>query len=139
MKPVLLDTGAIVALLDRSERHHDQCVAIIEALEQVLVTCEAAIAEICYLLRRIPGAREAVLENVERGVFQIPFQLTQSAAPVRSILRKYRDLPADFADACLIHLAGQLNTGDILTLDRDFELYRWRRNRPFHLLVKLEE
>jgi uncharacterized protein len=139
VKPALLDTGVIVALLDRSERRHKQCVAIVEALEQALVTCEAVIAESCYLLRRFPRAGETVLENVERGVFHVPFQLAQSAASVRILLRKYHDLRADFADACLIHLADQLNTGDILTLDRDFESYRWRRNRPFHLLVNLEE
>jgi len=138
VKPVLLDTGVIVALLDRSERYHQQCVAIVEALQRALVTCEAVIAESCYLLRRLPGAGETVLENVERGVLQIPFQLSQSAAAARSLLRKYRDVPVDFADACLIHLADQLNTGDILTLDRDFESYRWRRNRPFHLLVNLQ-
>ena len=89
-------------------------------------------------LRGLPGAAKAVLQNVERGVFQIPFQLSRSAAPVRSIMRKYRDLPADFADACLIHFADELSTGDILTLDGDFEFYRWRRNRPFRLLVKLD-
>jgi uncharacterized protein len=59
-------------------------------------------------------------------------------APVQNILRKYRDLPADFADACLIQLACDLNTGDILTLDLDFETYRWRRNHAFHLLVALD-
>jgi len=139
VKPVLLDTGVIVALLDRSERHHAQCVTVVEDLERALVTCEAVIAESCYLLRRLPGASETVLENVERGVFHLPFQLSQSAAQVGSLLRKYRDVPADFADACLIRLAEQLNTGDILTLDRDFELYRWRRTRRFRLLINLEE
>lgn len=139
MKPVLLDTGVIVALLDRSERHHERCVSTLQALERVLVTCEAVIAESCYLLRGLAGAGETVLENVERGNFNIPFQFSQSAGPVRSIFRKYRGLPADFADACLIYLADQLNTGDILTLDRDFQYYRWRRNRPFHLLVDLQE
>jgi uncharacterized protein len=138
VKPVLVDTGAIVALLDRSERHHARCVGIMEGFERPLVTCEAVIAESSYLLRTLPGASETVLQNVERGVFQIPFQLSRAAAPVRSIMRKYRDLPADFADACLIHLAEELNTGDILTLDGDFRLYRWRRNRPFHLLVPLD-
>lgn len=139
MSPILLDAGVIVALFDRSERHHRECVSAVEALDNVLVTCEAVISESCYLLRGLSGAGETVLENVERGVFQIPFQLSQSAAPVRSILRKYRDVPADFADACLIHLAEQLNTGDILTLDRDFRTYRWRRNRPFNLHVSLDE
>jgi predicted nucleic acid-binding protein len=138
MKPVLLDTGVIVALLDRSERHHARCVKVMEGLDRPLVTCEAVIAESCYLLRGLPGAADTVLENVERGVFQIPFQLSRATAPVRSTLRKYRDLAPDFADACLIQLANELDTGDILTLDRDFELYRWRRNRPFHLLVPLD-
>lgn len=78
-----------------------------------------------------------MLENVERGIFQIPFQLSRSASLVRSVMRKYRDLPADFADACLVQLADELNTGDILTLDRDFESYRWRKTRAFRLLVAL--
>ena len=138
MKPVLVDTGVIVALLDRSEKRHARCVTVLEGLERPLVTCEAVIAESCYLLRGLPGASETVLQNVERGVFQIPFQLSRSAAPVRTIMRKYRDLPADFADACLIHLAEELNTEDILTLDGDFQLYRWRRNCPFHLLITLD-
>ena len=138
MKAVLLDTGAIVALLDRSERHHARCVTAMEDLERPLVTCEAVIAESCYLVRGLPAAAEAILENVERGVFQISFQLSRAAASVRSILRKYRDLTPDFADACLIQFADELDTGDILTLDRDFQSYRWRRKRPFHLLVPLD-
>ena len=138
MKAVLLDTGVIVALLDRSERHHVCCASAIEGLERPLVSCEAVIAESCYLLRRLPGAAETILQNIERRAFQIPFQLSRSTTPVRSILRKYRNLPADFADACLIHLADDLNTGDILTLDSDFRSYRWRRNRPFNLLVPLD-
>jgi predicted nucleic acid-binding protein len=137
MTPVLLDTGVIVALLDRSEKRHAECVAVIEELKQPLVTCEAVIAESCYLVRNMAGAPEAILENIDRGIFQIPFQLSQSASAVRAILRKYRDIPADFADACLIHLADILDSGKILTLDSDFHSYRWRRTRLFDLLIDL--
>jgi len=138
MKPVLLDTGVVVALLDRSERHHTQCAGVVTKLGRPLVTCEAVIAESCHLLRQLSGAAEVVLENVARGVFLIPFQLSRAATPVRSIMRKYSDQPADFADACLIHLADELSTGEILTLDRDFAHYRWRRTRRFNLLIELE-
>jgi len=137
VKRVLLDTGVIVALLDRSERYHARCAQALESLEQPLATCEAVIAESCYLLRTIPGAAETVLANVEQGIFQIPMQLNQAAAPIRAILRKYRDVPADLADACLIHMADELETGEILTLDSDFARYRWRRNRVFQLLIPL--
>jgi len=137
LKPVLIDTGVIVALLDRSEGRHTDCVSAMEKLDRPLVTCEAVIAESCYLLRKLPGAPETVIENVEHGVFQIPFQLSRAATSVRGILRKFRDLPADFADACLIQLADEVNTGDILTLDSDFRSYRWRRNHAFRLLLPL--
>jgi predicted nucleic acid-binding protein len=136
VKPVLLDTGVIVALLDRRERYHAQCVDIVESLERPLVSCEAVIVESCYLLRALPGASQTVIQNIKQGVIQIPFQLSQSAAAVETLLRKYRDLPTSLADVSLIVLADQLNTGDILTLDRDFLTYRWRRNRPFQLLVE---
>ena len=69
IRPVLLDTGCIVALLDRSERSHEACVEALSELNSPLVTCEAVIAESCYLLRRMKGAPEAVIENVERGLF----------------------------------------------------------------------
>jgi hypothetical protein len=74
---VLLDTGVIVALLDRSERCHARCVTTMQGLDRPLATCEAVIAESCYLLRELPGAAATVLENVEGGVFQIPFQLSR--------------------------------------------------------------
>jgi len=45
---------------------------------------------------------------------------------------------ADFADACLIQMADELDRGDILTLDSDFAHYRWRRTRPFRMLIPLE-
>ena len=137
MKPVLLDTGVVVALLDRSEGFHQRSVAAVEEIDRPLITCEAVIAESCYLLRGLEGAPEAVLENVARGVFLIPFQLSRSAPAVQGLLQKYRELPIDVADACLIQLANESGSDEILTLDRDFEVYRRGRNKPFRLLIPL--
>ncbi len=138
MSPVLLDTGCIVALLDRSERHHRRCIEAIGAVSDPLVTCEAVIAEACYLLRGIPGAVDAVLANVETRIFDAPFTLGPSCKPIRALLRRYRPDRMDLADACLVHMADLLGSGRILTLDRDFDAYRWRRSRPFERLIPLE-
>ena len=138
MSPVLLDTSCIVALLDRSERCHRRCVEAVTNLEATLVTCEAVIAESCYLMRTTTGAVDAILANVDRGVFQIPFRLTDSMKRARSLLRRYSKVPMDFADACLVCIANELKTGRILTLDRDFEVYRWHRNRSFEMLIALD-
>ena len=136
MRAILLDTGVIVALLDRTERDHASCVEAVAGADAPLVTCEAVIAESCYLLRGQRGAADAILENVRTGAFRIPSQLTQTAAALQRLFRKYRDREMDLADACLVHLAGELQTGEILTLDRDFEIYRWGTNKPFRLLPK---
>ena len=135
MTPVLLDTGVIVALLDRSERNHARCVEAIEAITAPLITCEAVIAESCYLLRNLHGATDTVLDNVEAGVFEIPFRLIGASCGIRLLMKQYARVPMDFADACLVHLADEVGTGKLLTLDSDFRVYRWRKRRAFELLI----
>jgi uncharacterized protein len=135
LKPVLLDTGVIVALLDRSENFHQACADAVQEMQAPLITCEAVIAESCYLLRSLAGAPEAVIQNVAAGIFQVAFQLSREAVSVKQVLRKYRDRQIDLADACLICLANDFGTGDILTLDQDFAIYRWGKNKPFRILL----
>ena len=137
MKPVLVDTGFIVALLDRSETHHEQCVGVVSTLRAALITCEPVIAESCYLVRNLAGASEAVLENVRRGNFLLPYRIEDRAESIQKLIKKYSDVPMDLADACLVDLAGQYATGRVLTLDTDFQFYRWSRNRPFDPLLSV--
>ncbi len=137
MIPVLVDTGVIVSAFDRRQLYHKQCKRAIDAIVGPLVTCESVISESIHLLRRVSGAAEAILDNVSAGAFEVPFRLDQSTPAILSIFRKYRDRQVDLADACLIHLANELKTGDILTLDNDFAVYRWGANRPFRNLVSL--
>jgi predicted nucleic acid-binding protein len=129
-----MDSGFIVALLDRSESHHKTCARTIREVQAPLVTCEAVIAESCYLLRNLSGASEAVIENIAAGIFQVPFQLSGETAAVKQLPRKYKDRKIDLANACLIRLADQLGIADILTLDRDFAVYRWGKNELFRVL-----
>jgi predicted nucleic acid-binding protein len=128
----------IVALLDRSERYHDACREIVESIDGPLMTCEAVIAEACYLLRNIKKAQDAILENVERGSFRSVFRLDASTKSVRALMKRYANVPMDLADGCLVALADELGTGLVLTLDRDFHVYRWRRTRKFEPLIDLD-
>ena len=135
MTEVLIDTGCIVALLDRGERAHARCVEALKTVSGRLITCEAVIAESCYLLRHYRGAAEAILQNVERDAFHIPVRLEEMAGAVRAHMKRYARVPMDLADGCLVALAEMLGTGRILTLDSDFEIYRWRRTRRFENLI----
>src|ERR1044071_5041328 len=116
MMAALLDTSVIVAMIDRDEPRHATCAEKVRSQVGPLVTCEAVIVESCHLLRRYRGGREAVLENIEAGFFRIPVSLESSAGPALRVMRKYHDVDVDLADACLVHLANTLGTGDILTL-----------------------
>jgi predicted nucleic acid-binding protein len=138
VKPVLLDTGAIVALLDASDLFHSRCADAMADLRAPLITCEAVIAESCYLLRNIAGAPESIVQSVYTREFLLPVTLADSALPVQRILARYRDRHIDLADAFLIHLANEFQTGEILTVDSDFEIYRWGRSNPFRMLVPLD-
>jgi predicted nucleic acid-binding protein len=134
MKPVILDTGAIVAALDESEQHHRQVRAALDGISAPLITCEAVIAESCYLLRTIPKAVDAILRNVEQQTFLLPFTLSEYANRVSRLMKKYSDQPMGLADACLVCLAENFQTPHILTLDADFQVYRYGRNQRFNLL-----
>jgi predicted nucleic acid-binding protein len=139
--PILLDTSMIVGLLDRTDAGHRLCVEALELPDLVyrpLVTCEAVVSESCFLLGHISGAPEKVLQNLEQGMFQIGFELAAHVSAIENLMRKYSDTPIDFADACLIQMAEELNTGDILTLDSDFKHYRWRKTKHFNLLIQIE-
>jgi uncharacterized protein len=137
LNPVLLDSSVIVALLDRRDAGHDRCKQALELVNRPLMTCEAVVTESCHLLRHIPGAPEQVLLNLKQGMYGISFRLSMSVEAIGALMKKYVDTPIDLADACLIDLADELNTGDILTLDSDFQHYRWRKTRPFNLLIPL--
>jgi predicted nucleic acid-binding protein len=132
-----LDASVIVALLNRRDAGHERCVRALNEINLPMVTCEAVVTESCHLLRHIPGAPEQVLLNLQHNMYSIRFNLTNSANTVYALMQKYRDTHADLADACLIQMADELNTCDILTLDSDFLHYRWRKTKRFNLLIPL--
>jgi predicted nucleic acid-binding protein len=135
--PVLADASFFVALFNDREHRQAHCKAAYNAVAGPLSTAEACITETLHLLDHAEVAVEAILTNVQQGALVVPFRLGDCASEVAYLMSKYRDTPCDFADACLIAMADQLNTGDILTLDSDFKHYRWRRNKRFRMLVPL--
>lgn len=80
--------------------------------------------EACYLLRNLPGGSQAVIELVNRAVIQIAFKLEGEVDSVGKLLGQYADVPISLADACLVRMAEQHSKSEVLTLDRDFHLYR---------------
>ncbi|HEY3130643.1 MAG TPA: PIN domain-containing protein [Acidobacteriota bacterium] len=134
---LLLDTGALVSLLDRSQSYHRECVGVLDDWEGSLVSTEAVLTEATHLLGRVPGGRRACVEFVlAGGVVLVPSTLA-SLRRVRDLLETYSDLPMDYADATLVVLAEDLSTNLIFTTDRrDFEIYRIKGRKRFHVVPR---
>jgi predicted nucleic acid-binding protein len=131
----ILDTGPLVAFLNRRDRFHDWAVARLGEIEPPLLTCEAVLSEACFLLRHLPAGPAAVLELVERDLVRVGFSLGAHLPAVSRLLVRYARVPISLADACLIRLA-ELNTGSpLLTLDSDFRIYRLHGRRVIPALL----
>ncbi len=133
--PVILDTGPLVAFLNRRDRYYDWACEVLGGVEPPLVTCESVLSEACFLLRSRPGGPQAVLALVERGLLEVAFDLQREAAPVGRLLTKYADLPASLADATLVRLAEIHPDAPVLTTDAHFFVYRKNRRQKIRLIT----
>lgn len=131
---VLLDTGPLVALLSRNDANHHRAREAFGACVPPLRSCEAVVAEACFLMRKVhPAGPAEVLALGARGVYHLGIRADEHWASLEALLKKYRDRPISLADACLIRCADVHQDGRILTFDDDFRVYRWARNRRFEV------
>jgi predicted nucleic acid-binding protein len=131
---VLLDTGPWVALLSRNDTHHKWAVEQFRLFSPPLLSCEAVVAETCFLLKRSGFDPSLALQFIERGAVQLPFILHEQIGSVSSLFKRYENVPASLADAALIRMAEIHDSPLLLTTDSDFQIYR-RHGRQMIPLV----
>jgi len=135
MKRCIVDTGALVALLDRSDIHHSWAVNSFKKLRPPLVTCEAVFKETLYLLSDLPPSSQALARLHDDGLLRINFAFEDHAMTVWKLLEKYRDLPMDFADACLVRMTELHDDCQVWTIDSHFRVYRRHGRQSIPLLM----
>ncbi|HTL02886.1 MAG TPA: hypothetical protein VL243_11685 [Vicinamibacterales bacterium] len=125
MHAVLVDAGPLVALLDRGDAHHGECLAALRRIRDPLVTVWPALTEAMYLLSFSWAAQLALWDMVETRTLSLAPLDELDVPRLRSLMIKYRDLPMDLADAALVRIAEREKLSNIFTLDRrHFRLYR---------------
>jgi predicted nucleic acid-binding protein len=122
---VLVDAGPLVALLDGADAHHAACVDALQAIRDPLVTVWPALTEAMYLLGFSSRAQDALWEMVAGEALALAALDRHDASRMQALMRKYRDLPMDLADAALVRVAEREKLQHIFTLDRKhFRVYR---------------
>lgn len=134
MRSALLDTGVLVALLDKSEKNHERCVDFFEDFQGQLLTTEPVLTEAVYLLGPSVKAQKACIDFILKGGAALVPQSTESLSRAMVLMDKYKDIPMDFADATLVALAEDTDINDIFTLDRKgFNSYRIHGKKTFKI------
>lgn len=131
---VLLDTGPLVAYLNRNDRHHAWAVECWHALFDPLWTCEAVLSEAIFLLQSDSADPEPILGMVERRIVRLDFVMNDHRSDVFRLLRKYADQPMSMADACLVRMAELVDPCQVFTTDEDFLVYRRKGRHVIPLL-----
>ena len=133
MQSIVIDSGPLIALFNGKDRYHQQAVSFIENLEGNLYTNIAVITEVVHLLDFSQQAQQDFLGWVEQAVI-IDQSTIEDWSRIIELLKKYADLPADFADASLIVLCERLNTRYVASVGSDFTIYRNHLKKPFNNL-----
>jgi len=130
----LIDTGAILAILDRDDRWHHRCVEALASLRLPLATSGAVLAELFHLVGDDPRAVTAAWTFLRSGAVTVLGIDNGDVPELEALMKRYADRPMDFADATLVHLARRERLNTVFTIDRDdFETYRIDGRRRFRI------
>lgn len=132
---ILVDAGPLVALLHRDDQNHDLCVTTLRSIREPLGTAWPAVTEAMYLIGFSWQAQDALWEMIDSGALKL-LPLDSGDVPrMRELMRKYRELPMDVADAALVRIAEREGIRRVFTIDRrDFEVYRPARIGRFSVI-----
>ena len=136
---MLVDTGPLVAILSREDEFHDVCLATLREMSGPLLSCWPVMTEAAWLLRRVHGAVQKLLQSVESGFIELlPLAGTEAAA-ISTLMKRYENIEPQLADVALIHLAERERIETIFTLDRrDFSVYRAGGKRKLRIVPEIK-
>jgi len=132
---ILIDTGPLVALLSRSDRHHAWARDVLDAFEPPVFTCEAVVSEACFLLARVRDGQDAVFALLSNDIVKVDFRLSAEVDALRTLMKKFANVPMSLADACLVRMTELEPRTRLLTLDGDFQIYRRNRRQAIPTIM----
>ncbi len=136
IRNVLLDAGPLAALMDRGDQHHAWAEEHFAQIIPPLLTCESALSEACFVAGRAGRPIDEPLKLLKRGVLQLAFNLSENIEQVSSLMERYADVPMSLADACLVRMSELLPESVVMTLDRDFHIYRRHGRQKIPLITR---
>lgn len=127
----IADTGFIVAFARLNDQHHRWAVDVANRITEPLLTCEAVLAEAAFHLQ----SSKFVFGLLQDQMLKLDFDVSSNVGPLTELAKKYSDRNPDLADLCLIRMSELRPRHVLITVDRDFRVYR--RNRRDAIPIQL--
>src|ERR1700722_17400562 len=93
----LIDTGAILALLDSRDRWHALCAEAFDGLRLPLLTSSAVLSEFFHLVGDRRRDREASWTFIRSGALTLGAIEDGELPEIHALMSRYGDRPMDFA------------------------------------------
>lgn len=118
----IVDSGALVALLDPREEHHVWARETLSRQPLPWFTCESVLSESLFLLHE--PHLWTLDQLLRQSHLRLAFNLADELHQVLDLRAKYSSVPMSLADACLVRLSEILPDPVVVTTDADFRIYR---------------
>jgi len=160
VRSILVDAGPLIALFDKDDGHHAAIKRLLHDTAGRLITTWPVVTETSHMLdfdaraqldfyRWVAAGGVVVHEVPQEALGRIielvekygdrPMDLADAIGRIIELVEKYGDRPMDLADATLVVAAEALGTAEIVSLDRDFEIYRIAGRARFQNLYVTSE
>jgi predicted nucleic acid-binding protein len=124
MTHILVDAGPLFAFFSQDDEWHEWSREQLGQLSRPPVTCESVLSEATFLIQRQAGNPEVLLKAVRDGHLRVAFDLSEHAREIVVLMNRYRHLPTSLADACLVRMSELYPDSRLITMDKDFRVYR---------------
>ena len=135
---ILVDTGAWLGLADRGDAYHARCLDFFRLNREPLMTTYPVLVECVHRMFKRIGVAKTLgwIETLATQGVGVLVMGADHLPRLTALMRQYRDLPMDLADASLVLLAEDVGEGRIVSTDeRDFHTFRWKNQHPFSNLL----
>jgi uncharacterized protein len=131
---VIADTGPLVALFNQADTFHAWAKDCLGRMDAPLLTSEAVLTEVLFLLTPMRKSRAAFEDFCLEGGLRLALDSQAHLESLITLLRKYADLPMSLADATVVRICELNHRSIVWTLDSHFRIYRHLGRKAIPLL-----
>jgi predicted nucleic acid-binding protein len=126
----IADTGFLVAFARNRDMHHAWAMDVAQHITEPLLTCESVLSETAFHI----SDAEVVFEMISEKLVQLSFDCSDHLPQLAALAKRYKDRQPDLADLCLIRMSELYPRHSVITVDKDFRVYRRNKREVIPLI-----